>query len=210
MEIFVEVLDGEKKSTLQMKGASQENEKMLIGGFFQMMGTRVAAPKNYKGGRNEENVGLTRAVEKAVTSIKNLAGNTPEAVGLEKIEETKINEPESSSISRKLPILGQENRISIPIAEMAKITPLSNETKEEEPEYWRTGIKEDEDGTKRYKCRYWCSCGEKGNHYIPLDTEVVSCHACEGRMAVETATFERDKDGVPVRDDFGNFFIARG
>ncbi|GKV66729.1 MULTISPECIES: hypothetical protein [unclassified Sporosarcina] len=75
------------------------------------------------------------------------------------------------------------------------------------PAYFITGIKVDLYGRKRYKCRYTCECGNKGNHYIPLGTDYVTCHVCEYHNYVEPAG-RVGKDGVPARDKRGNYFIA--
>jgi hypothetical protein len=77
-----------------------------------------------------------------------------------------------------------------------------------EPEFYKTGIKVDEDGTKRYKCRYTCRCGKRGNHYIPLRTEEVCCHECGEVLDVLLATGGVNASGIPERDDFGNFYFA--
>jgi hypothetical protein len=84
----------------------------------------------------------------------------------------------------------------------------SHLTPKDEPEFYKTGIKVDEDGTKRYKCRYTCECGKKGNHYIPLKTVDVTCHECDYLLDVSLATGKVDALGIPVRDKNGNFFIA--
>lgn len=231
MEVLVEVFNGDKKSTLQMKGASQDNEHAVISGFFQHLGSSIQSPVNTPKNPirtgieviSEENSKVTPAnsqkdarpfqqFDEDFERIKKLTEglNVYQPYKTAKVEDAKTDEPDPSPVSRRLPMLGQESRTSMPIAEMAKITSFSNGSKDDEPEHWKTGIKEDEDGTKRYKCRYWCSCGDKGNHYIPIGTSTVYCRSCDEEMSVETATFEEDKDGIPERDDYGNFFIARG
>lgn len=73
---------------------------------------------------------------------------------------------------------------------------------------WETGIKVREDGTKHYQAYYWCECGDKGKRYIaPTDT-TLCCRACEQALVVEPATLTKE-NGLPERDTFGNFFIAR-
>jgi hypothetical protein len=84
----------------------------------------------------------------------------------------------------------------------------SHLTPKDEPEFYKTGIKVDEDGTKRYKCRYTCRCGKRGNHYIPLRTEEVCCHECGELLDVLLATGEVNDSGIPERDEFGNFYFA--
>lgn len=124
--------------------------------------------------------------------------------------------------SRQLPLIGQETRSAFSLAEVAKIkegvikdkaNPVEAvaeaESPAEKPDYWETGIKTDADGTKRYNCRYYCDCGAKGTHYIPLGIESVRCHECKTELAVDTATFEVDEQGVPVPNQYKNFFVAR-
>lgn len=106
-----------------------------------------------------------------------------------------------------MPLIDSNRTLSTTIGDALK-SALSVES-EEQPEYYRTGIKVDEDGTKRYKCRYSCDCGRKGNHYIPLGVTSVHCHDCNTEIEVEPATFEIDENNVPGRDHHGNFFVAR-
>ena len=106
---------------------------------------------------------------------------------------------ESKTLKKKLPIVGQENRSSFSMEDLLS---------EEEPSYFKTGIKEDESGRKRYKVRYECEeCGHRANHYIPSDVDTVKCHECDEVMFVEKAIKEL-KDGEPQPNDFGNFYVA--
>lgn len=131
-------------------------------------------------------------------------------------QESSSEKGHDSERNRRLPLLGQENRSSFSIADQLEtkkndlavtktdIAPIANE-----PEYWKTGIKVDEDGTQRYKCHYWCECGKQGNHYIEMGSLDTECHECGAAIDVEPATKKTDKDGVPERDTWGNFFIAK-
>src|SRR5699024_12601331 len=66
--------------------------------------------------------------------------------------------------------------------------------------HYHTGVKES-DGIKKYKCRYFCECGNERNQYIELGTEEINCHSCDsiidvylaGRMN-ESVVPKRDKD----------------
>lgn len=75
------------------------------------------------------------------------------------------------------------------------------------PEFWTTGIKVETTGRKRYKCRYFCECGHKGSHYIPLGVTQIECHVCEYHILVEPAG-KINADGIPHRDRFGAFYNA--
>lgn len=77
----------------------------------------------------------------------------------------------------------------------------------EKPAFWKNGYKVDPDGSVRYKCRYWCECQHKGNHYIYLDEQHVECHECGYHIHVQPAG-KLNFDGIPNRDHKGNFFVA--
>lgn len=110
---------------------------------------------------------------------------------------------EQKSRSRQLPLIGASSNSLLPMGEIAKIK------YEPKPEHWITGIKVDDDGTKRYRLHYWCSCGSKGKRYVPLETETIICRECEKELTVQPATDEEADGDIPVRDEFGNYFIAK-
>jgi hypothetical protein len=110
-----------------------------------------------------------------------------------------------STVSRKLPLIESSRTEMVSLGEKLQ---EALKPKLEEPEFYKTGIKIDEDGTKRYKCRYTCGCGKKGNHYIPLKTHEVTCHECDQPLDVWLAADKVDALGIPVRDGFGNYYIA--
>jgi hypothetical protein len=106
----------------------------------------------------------------------------------------------TAKVSRKLPLIDSTR---------SDIVSLGDKLQEAlEPEFWKTGIKVDEDGSKRYKCRYSCPCGTKANHYVPLKTSEVNCHECDQPLQLSLAAGAVDASGVPVRDEFGNFYVA--
>ncbi|MEG0450931.1 MAG: hypothetical protein RR595_13830, partial [Lysinibacillus sp.] len=63
--------------------------------------------------------------------------------------------------------------------------------------------------TKRYRCYYWCDCGSKGKRYIEIGHEYVNCRDCGEELLLEAATPNVQTNGLPERDNYGNFFIAR-
>ncbi|MGG1444958.1 hypothetical protein ABE354_23490 [Brevibacillus laterosporus] len=76
---------------------------------------------------------------------------------------------------------------------------------EQVSDYLTTGIKEDANGTKRYKLRYECPiCMNKGVHYVYKNSSETWCHACGTNMPIKAA----HKEGFPNRDSFGNFYRA--
>ena len=74
--------------------------------------------------------------------------------------------------------------------------------------HYHTGVKE-ADGIKKYKCRYFCECGNERNQYIELGTKEINCHSCDSIIDVYPAG-KVDESGVPKRDKWGNFYIADG
>lgn len=182
MEVLIQIQKGSDVSKLEVRGASQESEKAIITGFFNSLGVS----------------------EFEEDAKKKVDFKSP------KVTEAKTRKPKAEhvqGITKKLPKVGAENRSSFPVEDIAKVLT----EKDERPDHWDTGIKEGADGVRRYKCRYFCDCGNQGNHYIPLNLRLgyVKCHECGQHLDVDAATLEDDVNGVPVRDDFGNFFVAR-
>lgn len=180
MEVLIEITKANDVSKLNMRGMFQESERVIINGFFSIVGATVPFTER------KTSVDKEKLEQRTV-----------------QIDTNNNNEPPKFERPRRLPLLGSENRMTTKIGEMAKIIVES-----EQKEHWITGIKTDEDGTKRYRCYYWCSCGGKGKRYIPFGTETINCRECEKELQVRAATSETDENGLPVRDDFGNFFVA--
>ncbi|MGE7545031.1 hypothetical protein [Sporosarcina newyorkensis] len=84
---------------------------------------------------------------------------------------------------------------------------MTSKSTNDKPPFWVTGIKTDPDGTHRYICRYWCSCGRVGRHYVAIGTEEIHCHVCGLYIDVEPAV---DTDGPPIRNEHGYFYVAKG
>jgi hypothetical protein len=107
------------------------------------------------------------------------------------------NQQSIKSRPRKLPVINP-GQSSFRVSELATIK------KQEEPEYWKTGIKIIDD-EKHYKTRYVCpECGNKGTRYLPEDYQYVICHDCDEEIQKIPAT----EEGFPHRDSWGNYFIA--
>jgi DNA-directed RNA polymerase subunit RPC12/RpoP len=86
------------------------------------------------------------------------------------------------------------------------LMPVVKKESQEDPYWYKTGIKIDDDGSERFKTRYICpECGNKGNHYIYEDSQTVDCHECGEPMFVKESTPE--DDGL-TRDAYGNFYVA--
>jgi hypothetical protein len=138
-------------------------------------------------------------------------GYKPKATEIiERAKQKQAQEEPKGSKPRQLPIIDREHSEIVSVGEaLQKALEAKKSDDEDVPEHWHTGIKIDDDGTKRYRCRYECpSCGDKGKRYIPLGTESIQCRACEKELKVVAATGMWDPKGVPVRDGWGNYFMA--
>lgn len=131
-------------------------------------------------------------------ALKNIHSKTAEEISKRLSEIAK-------KIPKTLPKINDERTLTVSVAEALE----AKEEAEPEQDHWKTGIKVDDDGTHRYRCYYWCDCGSKGKRYIEKDRETVTCRECDQELYVEGATPNYQDNGLPERDNFGNFFIAR-
>lgn len=227
MEVFVKFNDGQRMSEMELKDAPHGAEINVIFGFFEALGVPKPTPIQNMGGYKQESPGVKEVPEQKVAAAPIEAPATKKpAPGVHTkfvAEEFKMPPlPKNDRLDdvienalrprkpRALPMIGSENRAQFPVKEIAKVSPSFDKKTgaEGEPAHWVTGIKVADDGGKRYKCRYGCDCGYKSNIYIPLGQEFVSCYECNNDMFVELAAGKVDGDGVPVRDQMGNFFVA--
>lgn len=100
------------------------------------------------------------------------------------------------SVSKALPKIDDQRSLQTPIRELIP------------KEHWMTGIKTD-DGGERYQTYYWCDCGSKGKHFVRIEDKTVICRDCGTELYLEDASPITQENGLPERDNFGNFFIAR-
>lgn len=202
MEILIEITKDNNTSKLNIKGASKESENAIINGFFNIV--RLAKVPQIKPEPTINTlVDAKKVAERVVEQMDKQLNNIVEQKGDKNTNDTPDIERQIQR-PRQLPLLGSEHRTTAKVGEVATIV-----VSDQQQEHWITGIKVDEDGTKRYRCHYWCPCGGKGKRYIPLETKTITCRDCEKELQVETATPEIGDDGVPGRDDFGNYYIAR-
>lgn len=207
MDVVIKINNGSSVSEMEMKGASDKSEAAIIAGFFGQMGT-VVQPEPIKLSadpivRSEGKKLATGFVKSPEIKIKEPIKSAEEITkAVNDSFDNMIEKALRPERTRRLPLVGQESRSAFPVSETAKVA------KAEEPEHWKTGIKVDEDGTKRYKCHYVCGCGSKGRRYIPLDFDFVYCRDCESELDVYPAAESVGTDGIPDRDGFGNFFVA--
>lgn len=215
MGIVLKMKEGNKEASLQIDTSSEKERMNAIGGFFKFFeGTSTV---NQSISPIPVDIKVETSAKKPLKQENKVTPPTPlpekekaERAKAVQLEKGIMVESESIVRPKQLPLVGSSRGSGVPIGEIIGYGTKKDKSKrEEEPEFYRTGIKTDEDGTKRYKCRYWCKCGEKGNHYIPLGTTEIKCHSCDNSIPLKPATLEVNKDGVPGRDDFGNFFLAR-
>lgn len=64
------------------------------------------------------------------------------------------------------------------------------------------GVRTHENGTKEYKCSYFCPCGHNGVRYVLEDTTKTTCHKCKKELDVQPSTKNDLHDA-----DF-NYFVA--
>lgn len=136
-----------------------------------------------------------------VQPIKNTEIIVPVEQSIAKVNVTEVHVNPDTCIQKVLPKIDDHRSLNVSVAERVEA--------QQEQDHWKSGIKIDDDGTERYRCYYWCDCGSKGKRYIHKDSEIVTCRECEQEIYVEAATPNYQQDGLPERDNFGNFFIAR-
>lgn len=177
---------------LKAKNLQSHHMTDAIQGFFSVLkGESVKYPVQPQASVAAPSTTITQAV---ITIPK------PSAP-VEKMHVTAVCTNEGTKSPKVLPKIDDQRSLNVSVAERVEA--------QQEQEHWKSGIKVDEDGTKRYRCYYWCDCGSKGKRYIHEYDELVSCRECGQEMYVEVATPNHQDNGLPKRDKFGNFFIAR-
>lgn len=107
------------------------------------------------------------------------------------------------SLDREPKVYAHKESEGFTIADKVDLSKLKIE-QQEEPDFWKTGIKE-KNGEPHYRCRYLCpSCGTVSNHYILKDTDTVNCHECDEEMEVVPMDTAIGKE----TDSHGNWYIA--
>lgn len=117
-----------------------------------------------------------------------------------KIEQTEVKER-----SRTLPLKSHNENYAHKEQEGFSIGDVLNKEMSSEKSHFYTGIKVDDDGQKRYQCRYICpNCKTKSKHYVYTDEKEIDCHECGEHMEVKSI---EDYAGVE-KDNFNNFYYA--
>ena len=208
-EIKINIQLDSIKSNLHLKDVSEETLKRITKNFFAATGVESLGEDSISYRVSEipgDEPEANRYNGKSIPLAPNVKIPSIPDVLPKNVAKNNFPEPVKSRPG-KLPMVGSERSLLTSVGDVFKA--LENKQSDSQPEYYKTGIKVDDDGTKRYKVRFWCECGGRGNHYVPLGTESVSCRDCGNELEVEGATSFVDDDGIPDRDDFGNFFIAR-
>lgn len=128
--------------------------------------------------------------------------------GISKTARIETDQAEESTVVDVLHTIFSNEKASVP-AVSREVLKIALKADDDQPEHFITGIKYKE-GIPHYKCRYWCrNCGHQGTHYIGLTEQSTQCHACNTAHAVRPALDKLDPEGIPERDRFGNFFVAK-
>ncbi|MBU8908535.1 hypothetical protein [Desertibacillus haloalkaliphilus] len=204
--IDLKLFDGKKEANLRMSSLEVEEKGALIKGIFNFFEVSTEPPET----KPTHEIPAADVLENTKAPEKKEPKPIQKPAPVTKVKEDK--EPPTTPRPKQLPLLGAERRMSVPLSDLAESINQSDQPQEqssEKPDFYITGYKIDEDGTKRYKCRYFCDCRSQANHYIPLGTETVNCYECDAELVVELATGEKDRYGIPSRDDFGNYYVAK-
>lgn len=184
MDLFLKIQVGEKVSELEVKQVSKSSEAAVIEGLFKLLSVSSEKPN------------IQAVVEDSPLAAAEL--------------QDAYNRVDLSVAKEERQLVKEWKAIEPQEEEPEEETPYFDEPQEEEtPEYWVTGIKVNSEGKKKYKCRYWCECGSQSNHFVLPGTETIRCHECKSEIDVMPASFNFDGDGIPLRDNFGNFYVAR-
>ena len=167
---------------ISAEGVQGEQVNKVIDGFFNFLnGSAIPAG-------NEQPV-ITSESPKAIP-VTISAPSKPQQVAKE--EPKKSETPPASKV---LPKIDDQRTLKTSIGELVALKP--------------SNIRETEDGTKLYQTHYTCDCGHTGKRFIRETNDYTKCHECGDKLLIEPATLEEDKDGIPMPDIDGNFFIAR-
>lgn len=198
MSINMNVQTEKARGTLIIADATETNKSDVIKGFFSLLGPWKEPAQGITYSPDILTQGTTKVFEEKEAIRKQV-----EEVSNQRLEE--IASPgKIEPLIKKPNLINSTRTLSPTIGEMIGVLP-PQDVPEEEPEWYKTGIKNKE-GIPHYKLRYWCKnpeCKDKSNDYIKEDQKTVTCRKCGHELLVRQATDEHLK-----RDEWGNFFIA--
>lgn len=216
-------------STLEATGVQEKQGDAIIKGFFGVLGF-VDTPQALfplETFKEKENLHKDQTECLSPNPLPVVADIFPSVT--KKVEQGRTF-PNAASASKRVDLIGKSVE---PIGTLGEIATIKEQKKPdvqvslvgadtyravekpqavetENKDHWITGIQIGTAGEKRYRTYYWCDCGNKGKRYIEVGTDQIHCHNCNKKIWVDPATLETDPDtNLPVRDAFGNFFIAR-
>lgn len=163
---------------------------------------------NYMSGKiKNTNISTAKSEDTFEENIFNL--NRPNIKGIptnEIISKTDKKVKENPSVSKVVELEREEKAYVHKESDGFTIGDKINlkEALSQEPEFWKTGIKE-KNGVNHYRCRYLCpSCGTLSNHYITPEVTQVNCHQCDQQMDVIPMEQVNGKE----KDSNSNYYIA--
>lgn len=186
------ITKGENQVDLEASVTNADHVTMALEGAFGVFNGQATAIKVEIPVAPSEPLNVKQARE--VATAKNELKAIPTPAPAEK--ETQTSRP------RAVELLNNNRSLQVPIAEVADLSNM--------PEWYETGIKL-KDGVPHYRTRYWCQndlCKNQGNHYVPLNATTTACHDCGLELELRPAIGIVGADGIPERDQFGNFFRA--
>ncbi|WP_411553314.1 hypothetical protein [Paenibacillus lautus] len=203
MSIKMNVHTEKALGTLIIEDATEANKTDVIKGFFNLMGSGKDPAQGITYSPDILTQGTKKVLEEKEMIIPEKNHKNAEILNIQRLEERAT--PTKTETQIKKPDLIHSTRTLSPtIGEMLGVAP-SQDVPEEEPEWYKTGIKYKE-GIPHYKLRYWCKnpdCKDKSNDYIKEDQVTVCCRRCGEKLLVRQAADKHLK-----RDGWGNFFIA--
>jgi len=208
---------------VEVEDLNDHQTNLMINNMFAVFGVpEAAAPNPWVKYMDQPNTEAAPTIEmEEDVEVDYVVVDTPPAPVTKPVPVTKKPDaPKPQGVSRKLPIINQNERSSFTIADNPKFAHLVNaatEIAEHTPkaqtkidatnDHLKTGIKiEDVNGvpTQLYRARCDCpKCGWKGNRYVKDNNFYAKCFGCKIKLAVIPAT-----NRAMIPDEWNNYFHA--
>lgn len=209
MSIRMNIQTEKAQGTMLITDASESNKVDAIKGFFSLLGP-VKEPA--QGVTFSPEITIKKGPEvleerEGIVPLKHPLANRKQVdveLSSQPFEGVAAAPTKTEPSIKKPDLINSTRTLSPTIGEMLGVAP-PQDVPEEEPEWYKTGIKYKE-GLPHYKLRYWCKnpeCKDRSNDYITEDQKTVICRKCGEKLLVRQAADEHLK-----RDSWGNFFIA--
>lgn len=203
MSINMNVQTEKARGTLIIADATEANKSDVIRGFFNLLGPGKEPVQGITYSPDILTQGTKKVLEEKETIIPEKNHKNAEILNIQRLEK-RAAPTKTEPLIKKPDLINSTRTLSPTIGEMLGVAP-PQDVPEEEPEWYKTGIKYKE-GIPHYKLRYWCKnpgCKDRSNDYIKEDQKTVCCRKCGEKLLVRQAADEHLK-----RDGWGNFFIA--